>query len=145
MKPTIVVLLCCVLVAATAAVAGVLFMFHPSSKGRRGALGVLAALLASPIVFLGLVVAPYFLDPRIRAYQRFYREIQVGMTRERVLETVAARYPADGKRGRPTVMADTAEQLGFFMNPEGEREPNCEGIFLKLHDGVVTEKEYMAD
>jgi hypothetical protein len=40
---------------------------------------------------------------------------------------------------------DTPDGLGFFMNPEASREPNCEGIFLRLEQGRVTKKTYSPD
>jgi hypothetical protein len=42
-------------------------------------------------------------------------------------------------------MSDEPDSLGFFMNPESSREPNCEGIFLKLEAGRVVSKEYSPD
>ena len=135
-----------VVVAATlAAVACIALMFRRASRGRRGVLGVSAGLLASPAILLGLMWAPYYLDPRIIAYKRFYREIEVGMTREEVMDLATMRYPVGGRRSFPTVMADSADRLGFFMNPESDREPNCEGIFLMLRNDVVLSKQYMAD
>ena len=135
-----------VVVAATlAAIACIALMFRRASRGRRGVLGVSAGLLASPAILLGLIVAPYYLDPRMLAYKRFYREIEVGMTRKEVLDLATMRYPVGGRRGFPTGMEDGPDQLGFFMNPERDREPNCDGIFLTLRNDVVLSKQYMAD
>jgi len=54
-------------------------------------------------------------------------------------------YPASGPRRRPKVMTDEPGRLGFFMDPERYREPNCEGIFLTLTNGRVAGKWYSAD
>jgi len=62
-----------------------------------------------------------------------------------VLAALDRRYPKSGARKRPKVMEDTAESLGFFMNPETSREPNCGGIFLKLEQGRVKSKVYSPD
>ena len=67
------------------------------------------------------------------------------MTREQVLAAMDQRYPTNGSRKRPKIMDDTPESLGFFMNPETSREPNCEGIFLTLERGRVTRKVYSPD
>lgn len=56
-----------------------------------------------------------------------------------------ARYPKNGKRQRPRIMQDNPGSLGFFMNPETSREPNCEGIFLDFKDGRIVSKAYSPD
>jgi hypothetical protein len=67
------------------------------------------------------------------------------MTRDEVYAALDHRYPKSGARKRPNVMEDTATNLGFFMNPETSREPNCEGIFLKFEKGRVKSKVYSPD
>jgi hypothetical protein len=133
------------------------------------ALGVMAALVISAMVVrvkslaeraflilfafgcvapagLFLVVAhPELVDSRFATYKAFYRDIRGGMNRADIDALLARRYPSAGSRKRPNIMEDTPERLGFFMNPETSREPNCEGIFLTLHDGRVTEKSYSPD
>jgi hypothetical protein len=84
-------------------------------------------------------------DARYSSYKAFYRDIHDGMTREEVFRTLERHYPNTGARKRPKIMEDTAKRLGFFMDPETSFEPNCEGIFLTLNDGRVTEKEYSPD
>jgi len=54
-------------------------------------------------------------------------------------------YPPDGKRGEPSVYEDSENCLGFFMDTEGDQQPNCEGIHLKMKDGKVVEKSYAPD
>ncbi len=88
---------------------------------------------------------PWLVDVRFRAYRNFYREIRIGMARSQVMALVQRHYPAGGPRWIPKVMEDTASRLGFFMNPEGSREPNCEGIFLTMADDRVAKIDYSAD
>ena len=106
---------------------------------------VLALVLIAPAGYVFFAFHPEFVDGRFRTYKAFYRDIQIGMTREQVLEALERRYPPDGQRKRPKIMDDTPERLGFFMNPETSREPNCEGIFLTLEQGRVTKKDYSPD
>ena len=67
------------------------------------------------------------------------------MTRDEVNLLLDRHYPELGARQRPKVMEDTSERLGFFMNPETSREPNCEGIFLSIREGQVIAKSYSED
>ena len=67
------------------------------------------------------------------------------MTRDEIFTLLEHRYPARGPRQRPTILADEPTTLDFFMNPESSREPDCEGIFLRLTDGRVTRKDYSPD
>ena len=96
-------------------------------------------------VFIFLALNSWIIDPRFRTYRSFYYEIEEGMTRQQVIEILIKHYPRDGARDRPTVRSDDEDQLGFFMNPEDYREPNCEGIFLEMKDGVVVKKTYSND
>ena len=96
-------------------------------------------------VFFFLALNSWIIDPRFRTYRSFYCEIEEGMTRQQVIEILIKHYPRDGARDRPTVRSDDEDQLGFFMNPEDYREPNCEGIFLEMKDGVVVKKTYSND
>lgn len=106
---------------------------------------VLALVCLVPAGCVFLTFHPELVDGRFRTYKKFYGDIQVGMTREQVLAAMEKRYPANGPRKRPTILNDTPVGLGFFMNPETSREPNCEGIFLTLEAGRVTKKVYSAD
>lgn len=105
-------------------------------------LGVLCVLYPSYI--LAYVFKPEWIDARFRAYKSFYADLQVGMTRDEVNAALELHDPAEGPRQRLTVMRDTPTELGFFMNPEHSCEPNCEGIFLDLHQNHVTRKRYSA-
>ena len=106
---------------------------------------VLAFLFIAPAGYVFLAFHPEWVDARFRTYKAFYSDIQVGMTREQVLVAMERRYPTDQPRKRPKIMEDELERLGFFMNPENSREPNCEGIFLKLEAGRVASKDYSPD
>ena len=106
---------------------------------------VLALIFLLPSGYLFVGFNPWLVDSRFRTYRAFYRDIEVGMTRDQVLAVMGRRYPADGPRKRPKIMDDTSQSLGFFMNPETSREPNCEGIFLTLEGGRVTKIVYSAD
>jgi hypothetical protein len=108
-------------------------------------------MLSFALVFLApagcvvLVLFPELVDGRFRTYKAFYHDIHAGMTRDQVLAAMERRYPAGGKRKRPTIMSNTSTNLSFFMNPETSREPNCEGIFLMLDGGRVTNVVYSPD
>ncbi len=111
----------------------------------RALTSVLAFVFLVPGIFLFLAFRPELVDGRFRTYKTFYQDIQIGMTREQVYSALERRYPKGGPRQRPTVLNDTPEGLGFFMNPETSREPNCEGIFLKLERNRVIKKDYSPD
>jgi hypothetical protein len=90
------------------------------------------------------VINPGILDARFRAYQRFYSDISPGMSREQVIALRERHYPASGPRNSPELF----EQDGsfyFFMDREGAREPNCEGIFLTMSNNTVIGKHYSPD
>ena len=131
--------------AALLALIAIIFACIVRNNGLRALLLVLALVFLIPAAFVFLAFHPEFADRRFRTYKRFYRDIQVGMTREEVLAAMEQRYPTNGPRKQPTVMNDTPTSLGFFMNPETSREPNCEGIFLTLVSNRVTKVEYSAD
>lgn len=112
---------------------------------RNGLLLVLGLGLALPAAGFGVLINPWLWEARFAAYHRFYRHIKTGMTSSEVLSLMERHYPGGGPRARPTIMENTNQRLGFFMNPEQVREPNCEGIFLTLQNGVVVSKDYSAD
>ena len=116
---------------------------------RTGGLRVLMIVLAwvflLPAASVFLAFHPELVDGRFRTYKAFYSDIQIGMTRDDVFAVLDRLYPKEGARQRPKVMGDTPDSLGFFMNPETSREPNCEGIFLKLENGRVKSKDYSPD
>ncbi|MES2997128.1 MAG: hypothetical protein V4733_10005 [Verrucomicrobiota bacterium] len=115
------------------------------SSALKAIMVVLALIFLLPAGYLFVGLNPWLVDSRFRTYRAFYRDIEVGMTRDQVLAVMERRYPADGLRKRPKIMDDTSQRLGFFMNPETSREPNCEGIFLALEGGRVTKIVYSAD
>jgi phosphoglycerol transferase MdoB-like AlkP superfamily enzyme len=104
-----------------------------------------AVVCVAPAAFVFCVLNPWVVDGRYRTYRAFYSEIQVGMTKQELNNLIDKHYPSAGPRKRPTVMRDTPDAIGFFMNPEHSREPNCEGVFLTLSEGRVTAKRYSAD
>lgn len=104
-----------------------------------------AVILLLPAAYVFLAFHPEWVDGRYRTYKRFYRDLQPGMTRAQVMETLDQRYPAGGPRQRPTIMDNTPTRLGFFMNPEHSREPNCEGIFLTFEGGRLSKIVYSPD
>ena len=116
-----------------------------SGAVQRIGLGFLAFLCFAPAAFLVTAIHPELVDARFRVYKAFYQDIHEGMTRDDIESILARHYPPTGPRQRPKVMDDTSDQLGFFMNPETSREPNCEGIFLTLQDGRVVGKDYSPD
>jgi hypothetical protein len=134
--------LCCV--GLLAAVLMLLMAFQARYR-KRLILATTAVLLILPSGFFAAALNPWLTDSRFRAYRSFYREIEVGMTKEDVIGIMAQHYPAGGVRQRPTIMEDSGERLGFFMAPEQSTEPNCEGIFLAMHDGKVSSKGYSPD
>lgn len=121
------------------------FAYMARSGGIRALMIIVALVCMIPAVFVFLAFHPELVDGRFRTYKDFYSDIQIGMTKEEVLGLRDRRYPEGGTRKRPRVMDDTSESLGFFMNPESSREPNCEGIFLKLENGKVKSKTYSPD
>jgi hypothetical protein len=106
---------------------------------------VLALVFLMPAAFVVVALNPWLVDSRFRTYRAFYKDIRVGMTRDQVLSIMEHRYPTNGSRGCPKVLHDWPGGLGFFMNPEKSKEPNCEGIFLEFEQGRVTKKVYSAD
>ena len=137
-----------VLIALLAAVAALVAVIV-AQRSRRGLVTWLmvglALLFLVPAGYVFVVFHPELVDGRFRTYKAFYRDIQLGMTREQVFAALEHRYPKGGPRQRPKVMQDQPDNLGFFMNPETSPEPNCEGIFVTLEHGRVTRKEYSAD
>lgn len=115
------------------------------SNAVRALMIALALIFLLPAAYVFVAMNPWLVDSRFRTYRAFYRDIRIGMTREQVLSAMERRYPAGGPRQRPNLMNDEPGSLGFFMNPETSREPNCEGIFLGLGQGRVTNKVYSAD
>ncbi len=105
------------------------------------------AVVFIPISVIGMAHYPWLLDARARTYRDLYESIHVGMTRAQVLAHVQAVYgrSENSKRLPPKVMQDTPQILGFFMDAEGHEQPNCEGIFLSMKDGIVASKYYSVD
>ncbi|HEY1170802.1 MAG TPA: hypothetical protein VGH19_05475 [Verrucomicrobiae bacterium] len=132
-------------IGALAALIALVFACKVKNRLGTAMLIVLAMVFITPSVFVFLAFHPELVDARFRTYKRFHSDIQVGMTREQVIAVMEQRYPANGPRQRPKIMDDTSTRLGFFMNPETSREPNCEGIFVTLENGKVAEIIYSRD
>jgi hypothetical protein len=115
------------------------------SGGVKALMAVLTVVFLLPAGYVFLAFHPELVDGRFRTYEAFYRDIQIGMTREQVYSALEHHYPKGGPRQPPKILNDTPEGLGFFMNPETSAEPNCEGIFLTLQAGRVTQKVYSRD
>lgn len=123
----------------------VVFAIRSRSSATRMLLALLAVILLVPAGIVVVGLNPWLVDARFRAYRGFYRDIEIGMTREQVMEIVQRHYPTGGPRGIPKVMEASVTSLGFFMDPESSREPNCEGIFLTMTGDRVTKIDYSAD
>jgi hypothetical protein len=137
-----------VLAAVLGSTVGFLFLvaaYFAKSRAVKGFFVVIASISLLPSALLFVLANPGIFDARFRAYKAFYKDIDVGMTRAEVLALMSQHYPTNGARLPPKVMEDTSERLGFFMNPEGSTEPNCEGIFLTLEHEIVRSKSYSPD
>jgi hypothetical protein len=132
-------------IGALAALVAITMACRARSGFDKAMMVVLALVFIAPAGYVLLAFHPELVDGRFRTYKRFYRDIQIGMTRDQVLAAMERRYPADGLRQRPKILSDTPEELSFFKNPETSRDPNCEGIFLTLAGGRVTQMLYSAD
>jgi hypothetical protein len=132
-------------VSALAALVTIVIAYRAKSGLITAMMLALALVFIAPTGFVLVAFKPELIDGRFRAYKRFYRDIQVGMTREQVFEVMEERYPTNGLRKRPLLIQDTPQGLGFFMNPETSSEPNCEGIFITLEAGRVSNLSYSAD
>jgi hypothetical protein len=129
-------------VAAVVCVVGACLARRTSA---RWLLSCIALVLIAPAGWALTGFFPELVDARYRTYKGFYGDIQIGMSRDEVLELVRRRYPEGGRRQAPRLFKDTEGELGFFMNPEDSVEPNCEGIFLEMSAGKVASKDYSRD
>ncbi len=112
---------------------------------KRSILIVVALVLLAPSGLVLIILKPELVDARFRTYKQLYGDIQVGMSRAEVMALVEKHYPTEGKRLRPKVLENSEDRIGFLMNPEDSRSPNCEGIFLQMQDDAVVKKSYAAD
>lgn len=113
--------------------------------GVRALIIVVAWICVLPAAYVFLVFHLEGVDGRFRTYKRFYGDWQVGMSREQVMAAMERHYPADDPRKRPKTMDDTPAKLGFSMDPETSREPNCEGMCLTPESNCVTKVVYSSD
>jgi hypothetical protein len=127
------------------AIGCIVFACRATGWIKRAMLLLVAVILLAPTGLLASMLKPELVDARFRTYKRLYGDIQIGMTRAEVMTTVQRHYPSGGKRMEPKVLEDSTNRLDFFMNPEGSREPNCEGIFLQMQEDRVVKKSYSED
>ena len=135
------------IVALSSLLAGlfVVLAIRASRRLARAGLGVCAIVLCIPAFWLFLAFHEELVDKRVAAYKTFYSHLQVGMTRDDVSALVERDYPSGGPRQRPKIVVETQDHVSFCMSPEGERDPNCEGIYITFRDGRVSQKEYVRD
>lgn len=117
--------------------------FRGKGRAIRICAGVAVPLLLACVAFLG-IVNPGMFEPRFRAYQQFYNAISPGMSKEQVIALRDLHYPPNGPHKSPELIEHEG-RFYFFMNSEGEREPNCEGIFLTMTNNTVIGKHYSPD
>jgi len=116
-------------------------------RGKRRAVRILSGFAAPLLLICGAFLTalnPGILDSRFRAYQHFYNDISPGMSRDQIIALRDRHYPAGGPRRSPELFEQDG-RFYFFMNSEGGREPNCEGIFLTMSNNTVIGKHYSPD
>lgn len=84
-------------------------------------------------------------DPRFNVFHRLFLQIRPGMSRSELEGVIQKLYPPEGKRRPPIFWQDQPTYITLFLDPETEAEPNCEGIFLRVSNGVITAKAYSMD
>jgi hypothetical protein len=144
MTPAIHPLILMAAIGVIAALVLAVLCCRAGSAARRIVFAFSALACLAPAGLLCAVFYPELFDPRIRTYKAFYRDIQQGMTRADIEALLSRHYPQGGPRLRPR-MDETPGRVGFLMNPETSAEPDCEGIFLTIHNGSIVEKRYLAD
>jgi len=127
------------------AVACLVFAYFASHWIKRDILIVTALFLLGPSGVALIGFKPELVDDRFRTYKQLFGDIEVGMSRAKVMTLVDQNYPSEGERLRPNIIEDSDKKLSFFMNPEDSAEPNCEGIFLEMQDNKVVRKSYARD
>lgn len=141
----VVVLLIISAVTLIGAIASFVFAWRVSSWIVRSILIMASVVLLAPAGLALICFKPELVDGRYKTYKQFYRDIHTGMSRSEVMALVEKHYPETGQRLLPKVIDDSEGRLAFHMNPEGEREPNCEGICVNLQQGKVVYKFYSRD
>jgi hypothetical protein len=131
--------------SALVAVVCVVVACFARRRSARWVLGCIALVLIAPAGWALTVFMPELVDARYRTFKGLYGDIQIGMARDEVLELVRRHDPQGGPRQAPKLFKDTQAEVGFFMNPEGSVDPNCEGIFLEMSAGKVTSKDDSRD
>jgi hypothetical protein len=145
LQPIVIVLLMTAAVALIGATASLVSTYRASDWIKRSILIVVALVLLAPSGLALICFKPELVDGRYKTYKQLYRNIQAGMSRAEVMTLVDKHYPEDGQRLRPQVVEDSDDRLSFNMNPEGAREPNCEGISVTLQGDNVVYKFYSRD
>lgn len=119
----------------------------PIKKWLQIAITALLCAAAIPGAFYllrALAMKPELVDGRYRSFKKFYRRIEIGMNREEVFRIQGICYPANGSRQAPQ-MAAGLHDVWFTLNPEGQREPNCEMFGVRFDQGKVASKSYSRD
>ena len=124
---------CAVVIGLAAIAVGVVVLRYRSLAGT--CMGILFAL---SIFTLHLVD----LTP-VKPYKRFYYAIQNGMTETEVLTACLREFPKNGRFPIPAFHSE-ANRMSFLLDPTTGTF-NAECISLSLHDGKVTQKEYLPD
>jgi hypothetical protein len=131
---------------AVLALGAALLTNRGGGSGQRVALLALAiALVVLPALVFGAALFPELFDARIRTYKRFYRNVEVGMTRDELLAVMRTTYEAAPQFAPPRLMTDTPERIFFLMDPQDSGGPNAEGIGFTLTSGKVSHKSYARD
>jgi hypothetical protein len=97
------------------------------------------------IILFGVgILAFHFADfSPTKPFRRFYKAVQVGMTKNEVMLAMHSEFPDRGRFPVPVVHEDT-NRLGFILDPTRQAY-NAEGVFLDLQDGRVVRKIYSSD
>jgi len=96
------------------------------------------------VLFAAGILAFYFFNfSPTKPFRRFYNSVQIGMTKDEVLERLHSEFPVGGQFPFPVLREET-NRLGFILDPT-KQAYNAEGVFLDLQKGCVASKTYSAD
>lgn len=128
----------------------VMLVFAAACFRAKNALGrvtwaLLALMCAVPAAWLFMAVYPELRDPRYKTYRAFYGDIQPGMSRAELDGLLDRHYPPRGARTRPSLGPESSGYVYLFMDPEGSKKRDIMGVLVKMQDGKVLDKEYVAD
>jgi hypothetical protein len=145
LRPVVVIFI----VAGFLGIIAVMFLipliFGKKSPVLKLSLGVLCIFCLLPSLIDLDAFFPDILDGRYRVFKRTYRDIHEGMNRSEIKDVIKTQYPVSGERLKPKIIEDTSVSLVMLMDPEGSREPNCEGILLTFKNDELVKKQYSRD